>query len=716
MIAVAWHSGGMTEPVQAETVALAVMETLQSGPLAVDALLSRLAAKGLSLSAEDLAELHDREYLPLVCVLLDDRLADIGVLLKGKAFTHRLSATEIEHDLLAIAPDLEPVALLTDDPDVFEIDDTVTDVIADDPRVAEGRALPVATGRLAGTQPGDLIGLRVRPGGATLDLAPEPAATPGPLLAKLRNVVRDDDDEIRPVLLFDAVLQLCADDPDLFAVPLAPLSEIVESAGLATWGDYLAPAGFDVRGWIISGDVEAIASIYGLSSDIAMAIVEVGSDIRTRALLSTTPRHSDERQELVAAATDTVLRALHLPDVASALSVEALKGDDYAVESLSAWVDRQRTLAPPRARAALLWLKGTAVRRAGEMIEAEGNFQSALDLDSHHRPALLDLADIASDRGERERAVSLLRRADLADDDPMLVLLESLGQQAGPQLGRNDPCWCGSGRKFKQCHLNRPPELSPSDRARWLYFKATSFVNDATFQSLLLDLAAMREPARSDPEDGLPDGLDNDPLATDLALFEGGGLEEFLAQRSALLPEADLDMATSWLAVSRSVYEVQSTGSGVKVTLRDLRSGDSVEVGGHLEMAPITPGRRLCLRPLPVGAELRVFGGVEPVSDERTDSLIELLDEIDEALDDHLAREIPDELVEVVAGMDAADLAQAVAVAARQLAETGTMPGEDTVDDEDERDELEDELEEGDRRWAALALMAALCSERSTAG
>lgn len=25
-------------------------------------------------------------------------------------------------------------------------------------------------------------------------------------------------------------------------------------------------------------------------------------------------------------------------------------------------------------------------------------------------------------------------------------------QSAGPQLGRNDPCWCGSGRKFKKCH------------------------------------------------------------------------------------------------------------------------------------------------------------------------------------------------------------------------------------------------------------------------
>jgi preprotein translocase subunit SecA len=22
----------------------------------------------------------------------------------------------------------------------------------------------------------------------------------------------------------------------------------------------------------------------------------------------------------------------------------------------------------------------------------------------------------------------------------------------GPKIGRNDPCWCGSGKKFKKCH------------------------------------------------------------------------------------------------------------------------------------------------------------------------------------------------------------------------------------------------------------------------
>ena len=24
--------------------------------------------------------------------------------------------------------------------------------------------------------------------------------------------------------------------------------------------------------------------------------------------------------------------------------------------------------------------------------------------------------------------------------------------RAGPKLGRNDPCYCGSGKKFKRCH------------------------------------------------------------------------------------------------------------------------------------------------------------------------------------------------------------------------------------------------------------------------
>jgi preprotein translocase subunit SecA len=29
---------------------------------------------------------------------------------------------------------------------------------------------------------------------------------------------------------------------------------------------------------------------------------------------------------------------------------------------------------------------------------------------------------------------------------------------AKPKLGRNDPCWCGSGKKYKYCHLRKDRE------------------------------------------------------------------------------------------------------------------------------------------------------------------------------------------------------------------------------------------------------------------
>jgi preprotein translocase subunit SecA len=35
-------------------------------------------------------------------------------------------------------------------------------------------------------------------------------------------------------------------------------------------------------------------------------------------------------------------------------------------------------------------------------------------------------------------------------DEPVAVQQRRV--DANEQLGRNDPCWCGSGKKFKKCH------------------------------------------------------------------------------------------------------------------------------------------------------------------------------------------------------------------------------------------------------------------------
>ena len=37
------------------------------------------------------------------------------------------------------------------------------------------------------------------------------------------------------------------------------------------------------------------------------------------------------------------------------------------------------------------------------------------------------------------------------EDEPM-PHVEQRRVDPGEQIGRNDPCWCGSGKKYKKCH------------------------------------------------------------------------------------------------------------------------------------------------------------------------------------------------------------------------------------------------------------------------
>ncbi len=37
-------------------------------------------------------------------------------------------------------------------------------------------------------------------------------------------------------------------------------------------------------------------------------------------------------------------------------------------------------------------------------------------------------------------------------------------RKSGPELGRNDPCWCGSGKKYKHCHMQSDLQKSGAQR------------------------------------------------------------------------------------------------------------------------------------------------------------------------------------------------------------------------------------------------------------
>ena len=119
---------------------------------------------------------------------------------------------------------------------------------------------------------------------------------------------------------------------------------------------------------------------------------------------------------------------------------------------------------PPAARIALRWLGAVALERMGDVDAAEHELLAAESMDPDWPLPLLDLARFASDRGDVERGLALLRRAGAGEDHPLVDLLSRYRSEPRRDLGRNQLCWCGSGRKYKKCHLGHE-QLPLAERA-----------------------------------------------------------------------------------------------------------------------------------------------------------------------------------------------------------------------------------------------------------
>ncbi len=268
-------------------------------------------------------------------------------------------------------------------------------------------------------------------------------------------------------------------------------------------------------------------------------------------------------------------------------------------------------------------MRGKALERLGNIAEAEAAFEAALSLDATAQPALFELARCASDRGDAERGLSLLRRAGAPADDELVMLLQRFRPVERRDAGRNQPCWCGSGRKYKQCH--RGCERLPLDeRAAWLYHRAGIYLTDGPWRGAVMDAARIR--ARYWDRPLASYAATHDPLVCDAVLFEGGAFAEFLAERGALLPDDERLLAEQWLLVERSIYEVETVRAASGFTGRDLRTGDHLEVCERNGSRSLRPGMLICTRILPAGDTMQCFGGIEPVALHERDDLIRLLD------------------------------------------------------------------------------------------
>ena len=202
-----------------------------------------------------------------------------------------------------------------------------------------------------------------------------------------------------------------------------------------------------------------------------------------------------------------------------------------------------------------------------------------------------------------------------ADDTPDLEIVEQFEDTPRRLLARNEPCWCGSGRKFKNCHLNRPDLPVLPDRVAWIWRKAAAFLErrGGAADLALIDYAHGRA-VDPDDEDDIIEALD-DPLVVDCALTEGGWFQRFLDERGALLPEDEVLLVAAWIPTKRSVYEITDVRQGVGVTVRDIATGERLEVCDRTFSQfsePPRHGELICARVVPDGEGHQFIGGTFP--------------------------------------------------------------------------------------------------------
>lgn len=621
----------------------------EEGPLHEDDIARLLRDSGVADANAVLNEILDETECP-ARQLVDDRWVWLPTVLAGRVFTHRLRADEATHDILTVTPDLDPITALCEHEQYRRLaDGSTAQVVLSgfDDELLEQRGIPAEVGdplgalllapgtlKALGVAEGGLVGVRLTEEGLVVERVT--ALAHSGVGARLAAMLDADE----PVYFDAAVWTACVEDPEVFTEPLPPLCEIVDDYGLAHRGEWLAPDGFDFDRWLFERGCAALGERHDLDPDDAFALYTLAKLYDKMSLLLIDAADADEPLEdtlaeaAQAAETPEVDRFVDLvggvgvaladPLLAELLLAETIGTGRAGAAALGVFAEVLEPKVPRAARVACRWLRAVALERMGDIDAAEHELLAAESMDPDWPLPLFDLARIASDRGDVERGLALLRRAGAEPDDPLVELLERYRAEPRRDVGRNEPCWCGSGRKYKKCHLGHE-ELPLADRVGWLYAKAVQHALLSGWNDLLVEVGYERCRYADDDSDALTTAL-GDPLVIDAVLFEGGAFAEFLEMRGSLLPDDERLLAEQWLLVDRSVFEVEQVNPGQGLTVRDVRTGDTHEVRERAASRQLKPGQLVCARAVPAGDTMQFFGGVEPVALHERDPLIDVLD------------------------------------------------------------------------------------------
>ncbi|WP_157695200.1 SEC-C metal-binding domain-containing protein [Nakamurella panacisegetis] len=642
-----------------DKAALAIAAALQNEiSLSRPELLAELRRRGITLGEEAFAQMWQDDRLRLLArvELADPELVvNLPLALTERVFTHRVSATEIAADQVITLPDLAALWPIIDTAPYNTVNNHPFAEVFDDEEADS--VLQLAAGTLAEYAAGSLIAITVTDDGLTLAGAPEPEPSE---LARLSSVVLDDYLEVfgvdlvstspdpvfaedEPEVLADLprsrgavpleefLALVLARHPQVFTTAGWPVADLLEQLDLEHQDGMIAVAGFDFeadsQARAEADEIEMLTETYDLDPTQAAAVVAFSDKIAEvhDAVHEWADDGTDEGNAPEVEALDLVpeLPFLSDPMVVVAIAEENLTGDPHLGDMLSSILHTLTQVTPRRSQAGVAWLQGRCADLLGQIDQAQTLYEKALELDADHFPAMRELATIHSLRGDANKAVSLLQRAGVPADDPELAVVSKYTGEARADIGRNDDCWCGSGRKYKKCHLGRSDHDLES-RREWLYDKVAHWIRNGSGRELLVELATTSADPAAGPE-ALFEAVQN-PVLTDIAMFEGCYLADFLDLRGPALPADERALLEAWLDTRRGLYKIDAMDRFRGLTLTDVASGDTAVVPLTGLKSKVRVGDRVVLRLLPAGESVAVPGGLVVVPAGRRELVTGLLD------------------------------------------------------------------------------------------
>jgi hypothetical protein len=582
-----------------------------------DLTLEELGRAGDELAAAVVDAVLDRAIeADTMEVLPGDRLVVPQSLVAGIVSTHRLAEGEIELDsLMSVGTDLGGFAWYDE---LSSESGAVADVepFSLEPGHIGWQGPP---GWLRGFAVGDLLAVRVD---ASATVAIERLDTqPGldeQLVDRLRRAYDAEVDLVElPARCTDLVLAVLVDDRSAFDRPQRPLRELCEHAGLELRGSFVA---HDDALWRAQAQMQRSHRVHDRFDDhershVVLDILDLADD---------TGSSVDDLRDALAQLHDEGVCWGVLDELVDA---DAALPDE--IDTARAFAERLVAAATrPTERMVAHWISAVVAERAGHVIEADAHLHVAMEAGADWGPLIDRGAWYASLRGDARRAAALWHGLEHADTEELHVV-ESQTRRAGSKRGRNETCWCGSGRKLKHCHADAPEPVPLPDRVGWLASKAAGFLgrHGAGEHDDLFDLAIARATERGAGLD-FPSAF-ADPIVFDLALTELGWFERFLDTFGPLLPDDEALLATSWVLVDRTVYEVEETRPGDGVVVRDLRSGEHLDVRERTMSAHATVGQMVCARAVPDGVTHQFIGAVFAVAPGQERDVLALCDEHD---------------------------------------------------------------------------------------